>query len=274
MAIPALIGLGAQAGLGVLGEILAGMDEAEAERLIAQATDQYGEIDIPTLEALVAEQLGPSAMTGVQTDPAFAAAQREALNELMSLARSGGLRLEDKAALNEALGQAARTESAGRRRIAEELAARGVGGSGAELLMQLQGNQQTAQRAADTGLRVAGDAQRRALDAMLAGGRLAGDIRGQEFGEKSRVAQAQDEIARFNAAGRERAALANRQMQQQSFANRLALADRRAAGFRDRASMKRDAARGKRMMFGGFGAAASRGGSLVNSTFSDDEEGF
>lgn len=269
--IGALAGLGAQAGLGVIGEILASMDEAEAEKLIKSATNQYGEIDLPALKQIVAEQLGPSELSRIQGDPELAAAQKEALGEIMRVGRDGGLRLEDKAALNEAMGSAARAGTAGYKRVLEDRAQRGISGSGDELVASMKAGQVASQQASDAGLRVAGDAQKRALDAMLAGGRLAGDIRGQEFGEKSRVAEAQDAIKRFNAEGRTNASKYNNEVSQQGFGNSMAVADRRAAGLRDQAQLKRDSAAGKRSMFAGGGAAAARGGQAYDNYQYDEE---
>lgn len=267
----ALIGVGAQAGLGVLGEILASMDEADAERLIKQATDQYGKIDLPALKQIVAEQLGPSDLSKIQSDPELVSAQKDALAEVLRVGRDGGLRLEDKAALNEATGAAARAGTGNYRRVLEDRAQRGISGSGDELVASMKAGQDAAQGASNAGLRVAADAQRRSLDAMLSGGRLAGEMRGQEFGEKSRVAEAQDAIKRFNAEGRTAASQYNNQIAQQGFGNQMTVLDRKAGGLRDQAQLKRDAAAGKRSMFSGGGAAAARGGQAYDNYQYDQE---
>lgn len=273
MSAAMLAGLGAQAALGIIGEILAGMDEAEAEKFIQASMNQYGAIDLPKLQQLVFTELPPSELAKYTADPELVGMQKEALGEVMNVARNGGMRLQDKATLNEAMGEASRAESAGRNRIMEDLAARGGANSGTALLSQMSNQQRSAQRTADTGVRVAGDAQKRALDAMLAGGRMAGDVRGQDFGEKSRIAAAQDEIRRFNTEGRMKAGQYNNQMLQQGYGNQMGMADRRANYYTQRAQMKRDAAQGKRQMFGGMGKAAATGGQAY-SNYMDDEEGF
>jgi len=64
-------------------------------------------------------------------------------------------------------------------------------------------NQQNAsQLAANQGLNSAAMSEQRALEAMLQGGNLAGQIRGQEFGEQAQIATAGDAIDKFNALNR------------------------------------------------------------------------
>jgi hypothetical protein len=80
------------------------------------------------------------------------------------------------------------------------MAARGMGGSGMDLVAQLQASQAATEREALAGLeRNAAQEQNRANSSAQAGG-LAGNIRGQAFGENSAKAQAQDAINRFNTA--------------------------------------------------------------------------
>jgi len=52
-------------------------------------------------------------------------------------------------------------------------------------------------------LDVSAQAQSRALQALMQGGQLGGQIRQQDFGEQSEKAQAQDAINRFNTANRQ-----------------------------------------------------------------------
>jgi hypothetical protein len=71
-----------------------------------------------------------------------------------------------------------------------------------DLLAQLQSSQAATDQMGQQGLDVAGMAQDRALNAMMQSGQLSGDIRGQQFGEQSQVANARDAINRFNAQNR------------------------------------------------------------------------
>lgn len=225
---PLIAGLLIQGGAGILGGVLSSGDRAEQQRLIREAMDEYGQINLPKLEELLAEQLGPSEMGNLRADPSSVAAQRESLEELKRLSQAGGMRLEDKAMMSEALGRSSRAESAGRQRIADDMASRGVGGSGAELAMSLANQQGAAQRGSEVAMQAAAQAQRRALDAMMQKGRLAGDMRSQDFGERSRAAEANDSIQRWNAAARQDASRYNASLGQRNFDNQMQRASGRA----------------------------------------------
>lgn len=252
---PLLAGLLIQGGAGVLGELFSSGDSAEQQRLIREAMAQFEGLSPPELEAIAAEQMGPSAMQGVAADPSAVAAQRAALEELMRVARSGGMRLEDRAMQNEALSRSSRAESAGRQRIADDMAARGVGGSGAELAMQLSNQQASAQRGAEASQQAAAQAQRRALDAMMQGGRFAGQMRGQDFDEKARRAQAADMVSRYNADARQRAAYFNANLPQQEHDNRYRIAQGKAGALAGGAGAAGQRANDTRGLYAGIGKA-------------------
>ncbi len=222
MGYGAAAGMGLQALMQMAAESSAQKDRAEQLRLLKELMDEYRNVPLPELERVAAEELGPSAMEGVQTDAALRSAQLDALGRLQDLAKGGGLTLEDEAALSKVLGKSARQESLGRQRLADDFAARGQLGSGAQLAMALQGNQASAQRGREEAMDRAAMAQRRSLDAMLQGGRLAGEVRGQDYGEKARAAEARDAIASYNAGAREKARYRNAGLAQQQFGNRLA----------------------------------------------------
>jgi hypothetical protein len=63
---------------------------------------------------------------------------------------------------------------------------------------QLQSQQEAAEMASKAGTDVAADAYKRALEAIEKRGAMATELRGQEFGEKAKKAEAQDIINRFN----------------------------------------------------------------------------
>ncbi len=253
-----LLGAGVQVLGGVAGEAFSAQDRETQQRLLQQATDEFGKVNLPKLQQLVGEQVGPTELGKVQVDPELQRMQRGALDELMNVARSGGMTLEDKANLNRVEGQVARTESAGRGRIAEDMAARGISGGGAELAMQLANNQGASNRAAQGGLETAAAAQRRALDAMMQGGRLAGDMRGQDYDEKARAAQAQDLINRYNADSRSGAARYNAGLAQQQYENQMRQAQGKATGLRDQAGYAGQRADDTRALWNGLGTAGNR----------------
>jgi hypothetical protein len=261
----ALIGTGIQAGASIAGQYMAGLDKDEQQRLLQQAMDQYGKIDLPTLEKVIAEQLGPTELSKLQGDPALRQMQMSALDELQKLGRSGGFSLEDQAVLNKVRNQASHLATSGRSRIREDMASRGISGGGSELALSLANEQNAAQRASGEGLQVAGMAQKRALDAMMQGGRLAGDIRGQDYSEKSRAAEAQDLINRYNAGSREKANYYNQGLPQQQFDNRIRKAGGTSDGARGLAGLAASNAQDTKNFYGGLGYTASQAGDAWDS---------
>ena len=258
--IASLLGAGVQAGSGILGYILSAPDRERANQLINAAVDEFGQLDVPKLEQMVAEEVGPSAYEQLRTDPRLKSAQYAALDRLERSATEG-LTLDDKAAQNEALKAAARQESAGRQRIAEDFAARGQLGSGAQLAMQLQNQQGAAERANDVSMRTAANAQRRMFDAMMQSGKMASELRGQDFDEQSRIAQARDAVARYNAGARQSARAQNINNQQWMYnAQRQGAADKLTAG-----RIKAGAAQGQADQLQGiFGGVGTTGAQALN----------
>jgi len=140
-----------------------------------------------------------SDMNNVSVDPRLKDTQMASLSALEDIANSGGLTMADKAALNSIQSEVGQADRGRRDAIKQNMAMRGMGGSGMELLQMLDSSQDATTRANQSGMDIAGMAQQRALDALMSGGNMAGNIRNQDFGEQSRVAEANDVIARFNA---------------------------------------------------------------------------
>jgi hypothetical protein len=83
--------------------------------------------------------------------------------------------------------------------IQNNMAVRGMSGSGMDALMQMQANQDATDREALAAMEKAGQIQNNKMNASQQLGQMGSQMRGQEFGEKSAKAQAADEIKRFNA---------------------------------------------------------------------------
>lgn len=224
--IPAIIGAAASLGSAGIGAASSGAGMSEKERLLKKILAEYEGIDAPTAEAIAAEQLGPSAQEGVrgQMDPRLQAEQMDSLGTLDAYSRDGGT-AESRAAMNRILGDVARQEGAGRNAILGNMRARGTSGSGAELAMQLSNHQAAADRANTAGLEQGAAVQKRMLDAAMQKGRMAGDMRGQDYREVSDAARAKDMITQYNAQGREKAKYFNSGLGQQAFQNKLTLAN-------------------------------------------------
>lgn len=176
-------------------ELLAiGLPPDLSKEIIMQKFQEAG-IMTPELEQEIAQQ--HSKMAELQEDPETRNAQMEALNTFKSLSKTG-LGATDKAALNQVRDQVQRDLEGKRQQILQNMQQRGMGGSGAELISQLQASQGSANQASEESDRLAAMAQERALSALGRSADLAGNVRSQDFSNESAKARAQDELSRFN----------------------------------------------------------------------------
>jgi hypothetical protein len=173
---------------------------------------------------LVAQTLGPSALEGIQDDPAARQAQLEALATLADLIDRGGLSLGDQTALNRIEGTLNQNDVARRKGLANEFAARGQLGAGAQLGMSLDAQQSAAQNANTRAEGIAGQAQDRAMQAILEKGRMSGSMSDRDYARKANAARARDAIEARNAAARTDAGKYNNSLRGQAFEDELAKA--------------------------------------------------
>ena len=124
--------------------------------------------------------------------------QLQARQRLEDIVNSGGMTAIDRARLAEIQNQTANQERGNREQILQNMAQRGLYGSGVELASQLQNQQGAAQSASLSGSQVAADAQARAYDAILQGGQMAGNIENTDYARLAQSAQAQDAINQYN----------------------------------------------------------------------------
>lgn len=166
------------------------------QKLALQRFAQTGELT-PQFEQAI--KAAPSEFNKIVVDQRQKSAQNRALDELSDIGNKGGLRLQDKAALQEAQMQSQIQDKGARAAILDDQARRGQGGgSGMALQAQLQGQQAVGDRNAKSSLSVAASAQDRALQSLIGAGDLATKGRGQDFQEQSARASANDAINRFN----------------------------------------------------------------------------
>jgi hypothetical protein len=225
---------------GFLGNLFGSGDAGMSRQAYEKALAAYSNIGIPSIDeqkvnlqkAQIAGQLspeaqqamaqGPSAMAGITTDPRNKMATDAMMQALMDRSKSGfsATELADiMRAKQQAAGQAASMGQA----TMQNMAARGMGGGGAELAARLSAAQNASNILSNMGASTAGQAQQGALGAAQAAGQLGSQLRGQEFGEKSAQAQAADLIAASNIANRRAVESANTQerarVQQANLAN-------------------------------------------------------
>lgn len=176
---------------------LAGIDIPDIEQMkLDLMTPEYvGDFD-PRLQQLI--QAGPSAFEDVQSDPRLDQQQMRALEQVAGVAETGELSESARAAAELARRQAASEAQAKQGQILQEMQARGMGGSGAELVSRQLASEAAADRLSQMGLGITAGEHDRQMQAIMQRAGLAGDIRGQQFGEKARIAEAQDILSRFN----------------------------------------------------------------------------
>ena len=169
-----------------------------------------------------------SGMLGISTDPRLKQAQ---MNALASLSQQGlgGLTAQDKANLYNITNQSQGNAEAANKAIMQNMAARGMGGGGAELAARLSASQGAANAGAANALGVAGQSQSNALQAMANAGSLGNQMQQTSFNQQSAQQQAQDAINRFNTQNAQQVlganTIAQNYAQQQNLANKQNVAN-------------------------------------------------
>lgn len=218
MALPlALMGaqMGSQLAGGIIGNIAAGDDQDAALAARQAALAAYTGIGVPTIEeqkialaklqqvgeytpeAEALYQMGPSAYEQISLDPRLKDARMLSLAKMQQTADMG-FTPEVQVAMAKAQRDAAAEAQAQNAALQQNLAARGMGGGGAELAGRLALAQGAANRVSQAGLEAGGLASRNALNALAQSGQLAGDIGQQEYGQQANLAQSRNAINQFN----------------------------------------------------------------------------
>jgi len=206
-----------------------GVPTAQAQQLALQHLKSVGQLT-PQLEQTINQ--GKSNLSSITTDPAEKQAQLKALSTLQTLGTNGGELLSDKAALQNTLNQTATQARGAREAILANANARGQLGSGQSLTAQLDNAQKAANANQSAALDINGEAQKRALQAIMQSGDLAGKMRSQDYSEKANAASAQDAIDRFNTANKQNTSNTNigiqNDAQKYNLANNQRIADTNA----------------------------------------------
>lgn len=213
----------AQAGFDAINSLQ--IPDIEKQKLLLEVPQLMGQY-FPEEE--VTRVLQESNMGGVSTDPRLAEAQMKALQSLSDIGKTG-LTAEDKMNLNALRRDSGAQEQSRQAGILQNMAQRGISGSGIELASRLSSSQAAAQRQSEESDRLAAMAQNRSLQAIASAGQLGGQIRSQEFGEKSDIAKAQDVVNAFNTQNSQqvqaRNIAARNQAQQNNLAEKQRIAD-------------------------------------------------
>lgn len=156
---------------------------------------QQGQISPEEAQTYLQQQ---SEMNNISLDPRFKNAQLDALSSLQNISDNDGITSADQSQLNQIQTQEDTKARGAREAILQNAQARGVSGSGLELLSQMQNAQDSATRTSQRGFDVAANAQNRALEAIKQAGSLGGQLQTNEFNQQAKVADSNDAINRFN----------------------------------------------------------------------------
>lgn len=213
--------------LDALTNFISGGSFDNAKDSAKQGAAAYNQVNLPTAEELqyqlyemvnngdmtpeqaTAVLQQQSELSGITLDPKLKQAQMEALSQLQEIGQNKGLTDMDKAQLAQIQGEEASQARGAREAILQNAQARGMGGSGLEMLSQMKNQQEAATRQSGRDTQVAGLAQQRALQAIQSAGQLGGQIGQQDFSQQAQIAQAKDAINQFNAANQNKAVLSN-----------------------------------------------------------------
>jgi hypothetical protein len=143
-----------------------------------------------------------TSLKNVNVDPRLKAAARAAMEQYQDLGKNG-FGAEEKAEMASLHNQVARDARGRDEAVLQNMAMRGMGGSGNELAARLMADQQATEMAADQSRKIAAMANARALDAIGRGGDLGLRMDSQEYGQQSELARARDQIANFNVRNRQ-----------------------------------------------------------------------
>lgn len=209
MALPlAAIGIGANVGGGLLGNMLGQGDRDRASGILSDIYSQYQNLQMPTVEQqqinpaayqlagtmdpslLQAQQLAATdAFQNINLDPRLQKTQRDTLSMLEKVAGSG-FTDEDKAALQLALNKTNANEQARQQALLQQQDARGVGSSDAALAMRSASAQGQANRDAEAAMQQAIEGRARALQAATQAGSMAGNMENAAYSREAQEAAA------------------------------------------------------------------------------------
>ena len=242
------------AALSYLGQMAALGQEEKARKIYQESLDEFGRLDLPKLHQVFAQELGPSELAKIKPDDALVQSQNDALGQYDEVIDGNGFSAADEASMNSIGNQIARRVSMNRQGIQRGFDARGMGSSGAAVAAQMGNAQQANQSLNEAGLNTAAQGQANRRNALAAKGALAGDMRSQDVNERSRAAQAADDIARYNSDARQSAANQNNANMQTMFNNAYNVQTGKAGAANTLANSYNNQASNTRQFYGNMGA--------------------
>lgn len=193
----------------VIGQLINMGMQVEAQNLRQRIANQYGPDILPELDRVTAQEVAKTSFGDIKEDSSLRNTQTKAIDALMQAYDQGGNTPADIAAMQLANDTVSRNAVGGQMALEQSLAQRGIGTSPAGLASRQSTQQDRLATLGGMARQNAVDARQRALQALMGGASLAGDVRQTDYQHAANQAQAQDALNQFNASARERAANAN-----------------------------------------------------------------
>ncbi len=178
---------------------------------INQGPEEYewlGDLKFQDLDPETLARLKDSELKSVSTNPEYDQYMMSALKDLEDQSKNG-FTTRDEADMARVEAQNKRMLRGAEGAIKQNMAARGIGGSGLEMISRQQAAQDAADRQALAGLEKMAQMNERKQSAAARLGQLGSNFKGQDFDQKARVAAAQDAINRFNTGNQVNAQFSN-----------------------------------------------------------------
>lgn len=244
----------------LIGAAISAGENAKAQAIRQSVADKYKDLPLPVLDKVVAQKLPPDAADRYLKSTQATQMQGDVLGKYQEEINAKGETPEDRAAYlrmkNEAAGIANSAQGANTRAMAN----RGLGNSGMAFAVGQQGAQGAINRANEMGIQGAADARGRYMQALQAGGSMAGQMRGQELNALSAI----DSLNEFNARQQSAADEANNANKQANFANQMNRLGGEANALNGVATGYDQSAAGTRQTAGGIGQAAISAGAAYD----------
>lgn len=189
-------------------------DAEQAAQLRQQALAKIAGITQPDLKAVALQhytaqgiftpgeekaiQQDPSNLQKIRVNDQFKLAQTQSLQKMQDLSNTP-FTSADRAAIQDVNLEADRSANARRQSILQGMASRGMGGGGADLAAQLQGQQEQSNLGAQRGRDLTQAALSRQIQAIQSAGQMGTQYGSQDFEQQAKQAEAQDIINKFNA---------------------------------------------------------------------------
>lgn len=224
--MPAMVAVGAAAAPiigGLVGNVMSQGDRNSAKKAMKQAMAQLEAVGLPpdlSYQLMLKEfqqvgvltpeleedlSLAQSEFNSIKEDSTLRNTQMEALNKFKQQAQ-GGLAGDERAAMNEILNKQRQEQQAAQQNILNDMARRGMGGSGAGLVAQLQATQSAAGNAANQGMDLMSLLAQRVRQGTQDLSGAAQNVRAQDYqvsSDKARALDARNQYLHQNSMSRQ-----------------------------------------------------------------------